>query len=134
MTISALRLAVLGAMTPGLQHTREDIEGQLRTRGIFSKASGPLSDMAGMGLVTPIKVAGRRQVHWSLTPQGEARRPATYVGQVVPPRRIDMRDGTYTGAELRPFTGRPGAMDAYTLPSRGFGKTPPTHTPEAPCL
>ena len=25
--------------------------------------------------------------------------------------------GTYNGAEPRPFAGRPGAMDAYTLPS-----------------
>lgn len=29
--------------------------------------------------------------------------------------------GTYDGAELRPFEGRPGAMDAYALPSRGSG-------------
>lgn len=28
---------------------------------------------------------------------------------------------TYGGEELRPFTGRPGAMDAYRLPSRGIG-------------
>lgn len=26
----------------------------------------------------------------------------------------------YDGAELRPFAGRPGAMDAFSLPSRGF--------------
>ena len=26
--------------------------------------------------------------------------------------------GTYSGAELRPFAGRPGAMDAFALPSR----------------
>ena len=29
--------------------------------------------------------------------------------------------GTYNGAELRPFDGRPGSMDAYKLPSRGIG-------------
>lgn len=28
--------------------------------------------------------------------------------------------GLYDGRELRPFEGRPGAMDAYKLPSRGF--------------
>ena len=28
--------------------------------------------------------------------------------------------GLYDGRELRPFDGRPGAMDAYRLPSRGF--------------
>jgi hypothetical protein len=29
---------------------------------------------------------------------------------------------TYTGAELRPYTGRPGAMDAYSLPSLQSGR------------
>ena len=28
--------------------------------------------------------------------------------------------GDYDGKELRPFEGRPGAMDAFSLPSRGF--------------
>lgn len=28
----------------------------------------------------------------------------------------------YDGAELRPFTGRPGAMDAFALPSLRFGE------------
>jgi hypothetical protein len=31
------------------------------------------------------------------------------------------RRETYDGAELRPFEGRPGAMDAYKLPSKGIG-------------
>ncbi len=26
--------------------------------------------------------------------------------------------GTYSGSELKPYTGRPGAMDAFKLPSR----------------
>lgn len=30
--------------------------------------------------------------------------------------------GTYSGAELQPFSGRPGAMDAYALPSRTSDK------------
>jgi len=29
--------------------------------------------------------------------------------------------GTYTAPELRPFTGRAGAMDAYDIPSLGLG-------------
>jgi hypothetical protein len=29
--------------------------------------------------------------------------------------------GRYDGAELKPFTGRPGSMDAYTLPSLDNG-------------
>jgi hypothetical protein len=29
--------------------------------------------------------------------------------------------GVYEGKELRPFTGRPGSMDAYALPSLHMG-------------
>lgn len=31
---------------------------------------------------------------------------------------VPMWNGTYDGAELKPFTGRAGAMDAFTFPSR----------------
>lgn len=31
--------------------------------------------------------------------------------------------GMYEGKELRPFTGRPGSMDAYDLPSLHMGQT-----------
>lgn len=31
--------------------------------------------------------------------------------------------GVYDGAELRAFTGRPGSMDAYDLPSLHMGQT-----------
>jgi len=33
----------------------------------------------------------------------------------------------YTGAELQPYTGRPGANDAFTLPSRSFGRVHDRH-------
>ena len=35
----------------------------------------------------------------------------------TPPTMIDKMAGTYDGRELLPYTGRPGAMDAYKLPS-----------------
>ena len=38
------------------------------------------------------------------------------------PVRNGNAKGTYAGAELQPFAGRPGAMDAYALPSRTFDK------------
>lgn len=37
----------------------------------------------------------------------------------APPNRIDRMTGTYDGAELYAPPSRPGAMDAYRLPSRG---------------
>lgn len=36
---------------------------------------------------------------------------------------------TYNGAELRPFNGRPGAMDAYALPSVVAGVRLPRAAP-----
>lgn len=40
----------------------------------------------------------------------------------APPIRNSSAKGTYTGAELLPYQGRPGAMDAYALPSLALGK------------
>ena len=39
-------------------------------------------------------------------------------GSALP--RTPTNVGTYDGAELRPYTCRPGALDAYRLPSRGL--------------
>jgi hypothetical protein len=42
-------------------------------------------------------------------------------GTALPPTHNTLKDpGTYNGAELRPFDGRPGAMDAFKLPSKGL--------------
>lgn len=35
---------------------------------------------------------------------------------------VDHKKHPYHGPELRPYEGRPGAMDAFALPSRGFGQ------------
>lgn len=39
--------------------------------------------------------------------------------------------GRYDGAELRPYTGRPGAMDAFNLPSMVQGQSVPARRPSA---
>lgn len=44
-----------------------------------------------------------------------------YVGQVAAPR-TSVVEGDYDGAELRPFTARPGAMDAFAKPSLQGGQ------------
>jgi hypothetical protein len=43
---------------------------------------------------------------------------------ITPPRTetTSAERAPYTGAELRPFSGRAGAMDAYKLPSMRGGK------------
>lgn len=49
-----------------------------------------------------------------------------YLEKVNPPSKalpntINPYEGDpYDGAELKPFDGRPGAMDAFRLPSRGL--------------
>lgn len=50
----------------------------------------------------------------------EAAKP-TLAQAIAGPRVVEVMKGHYNGAELRPFDGRPGAMDAYRLPSRGMG-------------
>lgn len=40
----------------------------------------------------------------------------------APPIRNSNAKGTYNGSELRSYSGRPGAMDAYALPSLALGK------------
>ena len=44
---------------------------------------------------------------------------------VAQPRQSTFKDGDYDGRELRPFTGRAGAMDAYGLPSDGRPRVRP---------
>lgn len=52
-----------------------------------------------------------------------------YEGKPAKPRNNPMR-GVYDGAELRPYVGRPGAMDAFNLPSMTgaglVGRVPPS--------
>lgn len=49
------------------------------------------------------------------------KRPVQTVVREAPVRNSNAK-GTYNGVELLPYSGRPGAMDAYALPSRTFDK------------
>jgi len=53
------------------------------------------------------------------------RRPDPHKPNVAQPRQSTFKDGDYDGRELRPFTGRAGAMDAYGLPSDGRPRVRP---------
>lgn len=48
----------------------------------------------------------------------DAAAPAPTGQRALPRQPVDMRATTYDSAELHPYTGRPGAMHAYALPSR----------------
>lgn len=57
--------------------------------------------------------------------QAQAGHPHTATSRSAPPK------ANYTGADLRPYTGRPGAMDAYHLPSLHNGQR---HARRAPMI
>lgn len=84
-----------------------------------------LQSLAARGLVRAITVrtAARGDTHYRITAAGTralalaprthgAVVPSPVIARPLPPAQI------YTGAELRPYEGRPGAMDAFALPSR----------------
>ena len=47
---------------------------------------------------------------------------------IAKPQTFSKMSGTYDGAELRPYVGRPGAMDAFAKPSR-MGDSLHAHRP-----
>jgi hypothetical protein len=56
--------------------------------------------------------------------RSDGRYPCSYWVEADTPARTITSFGqptNYDGAELRPYTGRPGSMDAYALKSRGMG-------------
>ena len=82
------------------------------------KANNILTNMKTDGQVRMVgKVNGRMTYVWKTSPikSPDVARPG-----VVPPRQVSVMTGQYNPVELRPFDGRPGAMDAYALPSRGM--------------
>ena len=83
-----------------------------------------LQSLAARGLVNAITVqtAARGDTHYRISAAGrrELLQAPRAHGAIVPsgtaPAPI-RHPGTYDGAELRPYQGRPGAMDAFALPS-----------------
>lgn len=48
--------------------------------------------------------------------------------------RLPYGCGHYDGAELRPYSGRPGAMDAFACPSRNGDQLTPYRGPRSQCV
>ena len=76
-----------------------------------------------LGLVREVEAVRHEGQNFTIgTPHVVAhKRQAPLVVREAPVRNSNAK-GTYAGAELQPFSGRPGAMDAYALPSRTFDK------------
>lgn len=84
-------------------------------RAIYGKAHT-------LGLTRIEKTARHEGQNFTIgKPHVAHKRHAPLVVREAPVRNSNAK-GTYAGAELQPFSGRPGAMDAYALPSRTFDK------------
>lgn len=123
-TLSKLNLAVLAAVA---QHgpirqaelNAIDVLESRRPAGGFSNCLDALNRQC---LVRSESVTdGKRNVfHWSVTDKGRrllAARSATIKDCTIAAPREALSEGSYDGRDLRPFTGRAGAMRAYELPS-----------------
>ncbi len=117
-TVSPSRLAIedymkANLLTPITAHQAAVLAGVSTQRG-----SNILSQLRTDGLVRHVGEDGQSKTYvWKTSPlRNDPQRPAG----ATPPRQVDVMRGHYNGAELRPYNGRPGAMDAYRLPSRGM--------------
>lgn len=77
---------------------------------------------------TVVNVGTAHDTHYLHTSRASAWAAAT-TGTAPTPPRTRIGEGTYTGAELQPYAGRPGAMDAYALPSLSNGQRVPRRAP-----
>ncbi|MDH6170066.1 hypothetical protein M2282_005236 [Variovorax boronicumulans] len=87
----------------------EDL-AELRARGYVREVSSPRHD-GTPGHLHTITVQGREALQ-----RQDEQSPSAPVPTLGP--RPPLRRETYTGSELRPFTGRAGSMDALKYPSR----------------
>lgn len=106
-------LAALGTIA---QHAGSNTQGLLKTlrkRGYVSEHAGRQSN-GGPTTMYSVSVKGKNAIKES---EGESARgiepiPVSVATADTPPREV------YRGNEMRPYAGRPGAMDAFRFPSR----------------
>jgi hypothetical protein len=69
------------------------------------------------------RAPGLHGIMATATPYGPAPESTSTAPSALPmPVRNSTTQGYYSGHELAPYQGRPGAMDAFTLPSRRFDR------------
>ena len=103
----------------------------------------------GEGSLTPQRIASLSGVELSavrviiksmltarqIVNAGTAQQPKYRMrGEAVSDASYQRDWGRYEGTELRPYTGRPGAMDAFNLPSMVQGQPVPARRPSAMCV
>jgi len=89
------------------------------TRKTMTKA-GNDANLAKLGINTNVKKNKDRAPEHMMR-SCEPYKPRKKVENEAPPRSNNSwTEELYDGADLKPFEGRPGAMTAYSLPSKGM--------------
>lgn len=91
---------------------------------------GRVLTLSTAGYLSNFKPRSDKPVEYSVTKAGQRvlRVSMCGGGSVAGPRPAP--SGQYVGTELRPFTARPGAMDAFTKPSLVNGQEQPRVAPK----
>jgi len=77
-----------------------------------------LSPLTRRGLVVSSRVGSHKTIYTVTDAGHKVLQPPAPVGKLTPPRGLNHdRSALYCGSELKPYTGRPGAMAAFDLPS-----------------
>lgn len=91
---------------------------QLHAAGLVMRQAARRPDRTRTTLYS-ISATGRERLHAYDAGFRQRLIGSSHLPDVAAPRTAHLTTkGLYTGAELRPYEGRPGAMDAFALPSR----------------
>lgn len=122
-TVSATRKAVEAHLLAHLE-APQNLHMIMAATGLTNeRAANMLGNMRTDNKVRIVGKVGRLQGyvhHTSALRPMPAAAPLAPTCPVAAPRTNSVMTGTYNGTELKPFEGRPGAMDAYSLPSKGI--------------
>lgn len=129
-TVSAPRMAI------------ERELGRVRANGGAGLTPQRLASMTGVELKTVRRILQALRTHHAAVNVGTERAPLWRLSdpgahvQTPPTTRVtnSTSGGPYEPTELRPFDGRPGAMDAFLLPSMVNGQRVPARRITAQCV
>lgn len=113
---------------------RKAVEAVLHGARVMGDAMTPqrIASLAGVELKSARSIIQSLMTAKQIVNTGTSQQPKYRMrGEVVSDASYQRDWGRYDGAELRPYTGRPGAMDAFNLPSLVQGQQVPARRPSA---
>ena len=113
---------------------RKAVEAVLHGARVMGDAMTPqrIASLAGVELKSARSIIQSLMTAKQIVNTGTSQQPKYRMRGEAATNAAYHRDwGRYDGAELRPYTGRPGAMDAFSLPSLVQGQQVPARRPSA---